>query len=651
MHPSAVILCTLLLAGAAVAATPATAGPAAHSFQELAVSPNGRWVASVEGDNPPGGWRPVLRDLVIRGVDGKAEIRVALPCGRVPQCWPSSPAWTPDSRSLSFALRTPGGHARSLYRVGADGVNPVQVLAFDGTIDGLRYDRRGRLAVLATAGATKELGAVEAGAPDAGDLDQPPPEQRIALVEGGALRWVSPPELFVYEYDWIPDGSGFVATAAPGDGDKNWWTAKLYSFGLGKASSRVLYTPASARQQLAAPVVSPDGTKVAFIAGIMSDFGSTGGDVHVLSLAGGTAENIMPQSRVSVTAIEWRCDGHLLALGLAADQTLRMDFGAASGARTPAFLWSAAESIDATASNSGPPCGRFVTAEVHESFSHAQEIQIDTAGRRRDLTAVNAGLKSALSAQSVTWHNEGFDVQGWLLLPDPLPATVKLPMIVDVHGGPAAAHQPVFLPTGDGRTPLEHGYAVFQPNPRGSFGQGEAFVLANVRDLGGGDLRDILTGVAAVAHVAPVDPARVGIMGHSYGGFMTMFAVSQTDFFKAAVAGAGISNWQSYYGENGIDEWMIPYFGASVYEDPAVYAKSSAINFIRRVKTPTFSYVGALDIECPAPQTQEFGHALKALGVPSSTVIYPGEGHAIQDPEHLADIERRTLAWFDRYLK
>jgi dipeptidyl aminopeptidase/acylaminoacyl peptidase len=127
--------------------------------------------------------------------------------------------------------------------------------------------------------------------------------------------------------------------------------------------------------------------------------------------------------------------------------------------------------------------------------------------------------------------------------------------------------------------------------------------------------------------------------------------VTQTTRFKAAVAGAGVSNWQSYYGENGIDEWMIPYFGGSVYEDPAVYARSSAINFIRQVRTPTFSYVGAADIECPAAQTLEFGHALRALGMPSSTVIYPDEGHAIHDPAHLKDINERTLDWFDHYLK
>jgi dipeptidyl aminopeptidase/acylaminoacyl peptidase len=150
---------------------------------------------------------------------------------------------------------------------------------------------------------------------------------------------------------------------------------------------------------------------------------------------------------------------------------------------------------------------------------------------------------------------------------------------------------------------------------------------------------------------APIDPDRLGIMGGSYGGFMTMWAVTQTHRFKAGVAGAGISDWLSYYGENGIDEWMIPYFGASVYADPAVYARSSAINFIHNVKTPVFAYVGADDIECPAPQTQEFWHALHDLGVPTSYAIYPGEGHGLRDPAHIADAQARTLAWFKQYLR
>ena len=113
---------------------------------------------------------------------------------------------------------------------------------------------------------------------------------------------------------------------------------------------------------------------------------------------------------------------------------------------------------------------------------------------------------------------------------------------------------------------------------------------------------------------------------------MTMWAVTQTNRFGAAVSGAGLSNYTSYYGENKIDQWMIPYFGATVYDDPAVYAKSSPINFIKKAKTPTLIVVGDRDGECPSPQSYEFWHALKTLGVPTQFVIYPNEGHLFADP-------------------
>ncbi len=144
----------------------------------------------------------------------------------------------------------------------------------------------------------------------------------------------------------------------------------------------------------------------------------------------------------------------------------------------------------------------------------------------------------------------------------------------------------------------------------------------------------------------PIDKSREGITGWSYGGFMTMFAVTQTHRFRAAVAGAGLSDWLSYYGENSIDQWMIPFFGASVYDDPAVYAKSSAITYIKNVKTPTLVIVGDRDGECPAPQSFEFWHALRDLGVKTQLVVYPDEGHGFRNPAHIADRNQRELKWF-----
>jgi len=620
-----------------------------HQYLEIAISPDGALVASVEGDLPPNGYYPVVRELVIRRARDGAATKIALPCGQAAQCWPAAPAWALDGKHLSFALRAPGTHARAVYTVAADGGGLTKLLDFSGTIDALKYGRDGRLAMLATENANKELGATEAGTAIAGDLDAATPEQRIAILDKGDLHFASPPDLFVYEYEWRPDGKGFVGTAAPGDGDDNWWSAKLYAFSEAGAAAKVLYAPPDLRQQLAMPKISPDGATVVFIAGIMSDFGSTGGDVYTLPIDGGTPVDITPSMRASATALAWGCDGHLHAQLLAGDKVELADLGSARQPATVRNLWSGAESLSNNGQYPSLACPSGAMAVEHESFTQPPEIWVGTPGHWLNVTAVNTGLTLAARVQSVWWKNEGFDVQGWLLLPER--SSGKIPMVTWVHGGPAAAVVPNFSGPGLTETLLEHGYAVFQPNPRGSFGQGERFTLANVRDFGHGDLRDILTGIDAAAKVAPIDTNRLGLTGRSYGGFMTMWAVSQTDRFKAAVAAAGISNWLSYYGENGIDGWMIPYFGASAYQDPAAYAQSSAINFIRNVKTPTFEYVGERDIECPAPQTQEFWHALKALNVSTSIMIYPGEGHHIGDPEHSADALQRSLDWFDKYLK
>jgi dipeptidyl aminopeptidase/acylaminoacyl peptidase len=225
-------------------------------------------------------------------------------------------------------------------------------------------------------------------------------------------------------------------------------------------------------------------------------------------------------------------------------------------------------------------------------------------------------------------------------------------MIVLVHGGPSGAFMPSWLgPDSLAATLSRRGYFVLMPNPRGSFGRGERFTRANVKDFGYGDLRDILAGVDEVLKTSPVDADRIGITGWSYGGYMTMWAVTQTGRFRAAVAGAGICNWQSYYGQNGIDQWMIPFFGASAYDDPEVYARSSPITFIKRVKTPTLILVGERDVECPVPQSQEFHHALRTLGVTSQMMVYPGEGHGLSRPEHRRDALERSVGWFDRFLR
>jgi dipeptidyl aminopeptidase/acylaminoacyl peptidase len=298
-----------------------------------------------------------------------------------------------------------------------------------------------------------------------------------------------------------------------------------------------------------------------------------------------------------------------------------------------------------------------LAAAVRSTYNSPPEVFAGPLGEWRQLTNNNADLKANWGkAESLEWTNEEFNIQGWLVPPAKVEPGKKYPMVVLIHGGPSSVTTSEWpASSGMSRAIIAalsmRGYYALLPNPRGSYGQGEDFTRGNVKDFGGGDLRDDLAGVDASIKKYPIDPNRLGVMGWSYGGFMTMWTVTQTDRFRAAVAGAGIANWQSYYGQNLIGQWMIPFFGASVYDDPAVYEKSSPIRFIKNVKTPTLVIVGERDAECPASQSYEFWHALKTLGVPTKLIVYAGEGHMFIEPKHQVDRLEQTMAWFDKYLK
>lgn len=633
-----------------------------HSYGALKVSPDGVHLVAIDGDEDQDPTKPGHAHLVIRAMSGHGSRTIAMPCDPDPQCIPSSPTWSPDAGTIAFLLRDPRVKTRGLYVVDVDGSNLRQVLAFTGTLGAPRFSKDGHsIIVLATANAHKEIGATQAGDPLNGEIGTRSDVQRIAVVTlDGKLSMISPPDLFVYEYDEAP--GGFVGTGAHGNGDNNWWIARLYYFDAKTGGARELYKAATAQQQIADPRVSPDGKLVAFIGGIMSDFGSTGGDVYAMRLdrPAGAPVDVTLYLPSSATSLQWNCSKDTLlfsdvhgdrseidSLSFPALDTKASSFPAllAAGLKF-SILWSGSVSTSGLATS----CTN-ASAVVTESFDRPPEIAVGTIGAWKDITKENAGLPAETHATSVTWKDDGFTVQGWLLAPLTVDPAKKYAMITSVHGGPSAVVRPRFVGRGTTREFLRRGYFVFYPNPRGSFGQGEAFTLANVKDFGYGDFRDIMSGINAAEKVAPIDDARLGITGGSYGGYMTMWAVTQTNRFKAGVSGAGLFNWQSYYGQNGIDEWMIPFFGASVYDDPAVYAKSSPSTFVKNVKTPTFAYVGERDVEVPAAQSLEFWHALATLGVPTSLVIYEGEGHRVRRPDHARDIEKRTLDWFDRYLK
>lgn len=621
------------------------------TFQQAALSPDGKQVAWVQ-ELTVGGDTQICR----KEVGAAARPPACITAGKTAHS-EGGVAWSPDSSQIAFLSDAEAKDQLQLYVAANGSGKPRKLTSVNGYLTSPQWSPDGtQIAVLFTKGAPRPAGPLEPTKPDSGVVESQIFEQRLAIVDAktGAIREISPADMFVYEYDWSPDSRKLVYISAPGDGDDNWWIARLYTIDAASGTPQEIYKP---QWQITVPRWSPDGKSIAFVSGLMSDAGVTGGDVFVVPAGGGTARNATPGRKSSPSWVAWLPSSERLLFtehvkGSTAITTLDL---ASSQTET---VWKGDETVTAGAvgfavadislSRDGGS-----SALIRNSFSSPPEVWAGTTGKWQKMTDVNAGLKPDWGeVRNVEWTSDGLQVQGWLLLPVGYDRSRRYPMVVSVHGGPASCLTPAWRGAFFNLATLSgQGYFVFFPNPRGSYGQGEAFTQANRKDFGHGDLRDILSGVDAVEKSYPVDDKRVGIAGWSYGGYMTMWTVTQTNRFRAAVAGAGIANWQSYYGQNSIDQWMLPYFGASVYDDPQTYAKSSPIEFIRNVKTPTLVVVGDRDGECPIPQSYEFWHALKTLGVKTKFVVYPNEGHMFHQPDHMRDLMEHTLAWFNENLK
>jgi dipeptidyl aminopeptidase/acylaminoacyl peptidase len=649
-----------LVVASLLAAPNASASPAAHpsvervftelqkvrEFHDASISPDGRMAA----------WSQKLSDADGRERMGAISL-AELPSGAPRRLTAAAdgkprreiePVFSPDGSNVAFLSDAAKKDQLQVYVApAAASGRPKPLTSVKGQLQELRWSPDGKsLSFLFVEGSEQETGALTAHKRDSGVVEETPEIQRIAIVDvaSGRVRSVSPPDLYVYDYDWSPDGRAFAAEGAVGSGTNNYWLGQLYLVDAASGAARSLWKPPL---QLASPRFSPDGRTIAVIHGIMSDEGSNGGDVWEVPVAGGPPRNLTPGTIWSASHLAWRQASELLFEGHRDGGSGIVAVDPSTGRQT--VLFSGAEKLaHFGAARKGP-----AVVAIRDSFESAPDVWAGPVRGWANLSRANLSAKRFWGkAESLHWPSDGASVQGWLLYPLDYAPGKKYPMVVVAHGGPSGASTAGWPSRWPGTLPSQ-GYFVFLPNPRGSFGFGEAFVQGNVKDFGGGDLRDILSGIDAV--LARPDPAidgqRLGIVGWSYGGYMAMWAVTQTNRFAAAVAGAGIASWQSYYGQNKIDTWMLPFFGASVYDDPKVYAKSSPMEFIKKVETPTLVLHGERDSEVPTPQGYEFWHALKALGVPTRLVIYTDEGHSVRKPEHQMDIVVRTTAWFDQYLK
>jgi dipeptidyl aminopeptidase/acylaminoacyl peptidase len=255
--------------------------------------------------------------------------------------------------------------------------------------------------------------------------------------------------------------------------------------------------------------------------------------------------------------------------------------------------------------------------------------------------------------QAVRWQNEGQTIEAMLYLPPDASASHRVPLVLQVHGGPTSAYWERYDPFA--QMLVGEGWAVLMPNPRGSTGYGHAFAAANKNDLGGADYRDLMAGVDYVIKNFPIDPSRLALAGYSYGGEMAGFAVGKTDRFKAIVSGAPVTDQFSEYGtENG--SWYDRWFYGKPWENFESAWRQSPLSGASHAKTPFLLIQGDADLSDPAGQSQEMYRALRQVGAPVELVMYPREGHGTlaggfygrpsREPWHGFDARRRMLEMF-----
>jgi dipeptidyl aminopeptidase/acylaminoacyl peptidase len=576
----------------------------------------------------------------------------------------------PDGSSLAFLSDRARAQMFQLYLL-ADGqlgeARPAP--AVPGTVEYLAWSPDGTRILLGVAGLGAEMadaqgsgtvGSGESGLPSwYPEVETGTPEDAWRSVwlytpASGELARVSPEGLNVWEAAW--SGSDHVlAIASEQPSEDDWYSAVLSRLDI---STGELTELLRSDVQLGLPAGTSDGTRAAVVEAACSDRWIVAGDLILLDLVTGTRCAI-DTARADVTAVQW-IDG--TRLGYIGQRHLDSVAGIADVVEGPLPETITAKDVAVSAQSWASwfyPAGAFTSdgrvVVVRDDYDTPQQIAIVGTGTDQVLASLaHAGtdyLRSvAGSAANVSWSApDGTAIEGVLCTP---PGAGPFPLVLHVHGGPIGAYQRSWMMR-DHAVPLlvSRGYAVLLPNPRGSFGRGQEFAAAVVGDMGGADTHDYLSGIDAMIERGIADPARIGTMGVSYGGFMSAWLVTQNPRFKAAVAGSPVTDWYSFTFTTNIPRWGLWFLDNA---DPEEFGNQvhtrSPVMHASRASTPTLLTAGAKDRCTPAGQAREFYQALTSHGVDSELVIYPEEGHGVRRFPAVTDYLTRLVTWFDRYM-
>lgn len=602
---------------------------------------------------------------VVRGIDARrnvysSEIWIVAATGgpgrrlASPHDSDAHPRWSADGRMLGFLSRRDG--VAQIYVVSTPETAPRRLIESPTDITEFQWSPDGRFIGYLAADPNPEREAKRLRGDDAivGGEGYSSTRLHIVSAGGGHARTLTTSARHVLSFDWAPDGSKVVYAVQKSPQGRDAFHVDIYEGDV--TSGRETALVVQPGQDLA-PAYSRDGRYVAFYSqrGTLSYFGER--QVGVVPTGGGTIRYITDQLDGDVfggaAKFWWSGDSSKLIFG-AGKGTNNYLFAVDPETRDSERLSYILTSTQAF-SISGD--GKRI-AWIKSSASEPADVYLRDldGGSEVRLSDVNPQVRDcpAVNARTVRWKSkDGLEIEGVLRLPFDYRPGTRVPLLVGLHGGPTGAALESFpvprtYPT---QLFLQEGFAVFEPNFRGSINYGPKFRLPTIEAQGFGDMDDIMTGIDMLVDQGIADPDRLGVMGWSYGGYLSAWIIAHSDRFKAASIGACSTDWVSWYApsianKESAPEVMWEYFGGAPWDRLDVYDRHSTRAFLKNIKTPSLVLHGEQDID----SGPEVYVALGDLNVPVSYVTYPREGHGIAEPVHQRDLMRRNLEWFEKWI-